>query len=181
MARRTAAAVRPEVCIEAYAESFPSTATIAALRGADILIGCVDGWDTRDDLNTFALASRIPYIDIGMAVAPATQNLGMRVGGQIAVVIPGMPCLRCVRLVTDAKVEASRQRRQGYADEAPEPQVVSFNGTLASEAVTAALMLLAGDERVPAYRRYAYPPGKLVEVEAQQRDDCPACREAHLL
>jgi molybdopterin/thiamine biosynthesis adenylyltransferase len=180
IARRTAAAVRSAVEVNAFTEPFPSTATLAALRTADIVIGCVDGWDSRDALNTFALASRIAYIDIGLAVAPPVDGLGMRVGGQVAVVLPGGPCLRCMGLVTDAKVTASRERRQGYADDTPEPQVVSLNGTLASEAVTAALMMLAEDDRVVPYRRYAYPPGKLVEVGARWRADCPACRGAHL-
>ena len=181
IARRTAAAVRPSVQVESLVESFPSTDTVTALRGADLIIGCVDGWDTRDDLNAFALTSRIPYIDIGIAVAPPTDHLGMRVGGQIAIVVPDQPCLRCIKLVTDARVEASRERRQGYASEVPEPQVVSFNGTVASEAVTAALMLIAGDDRLVPYRRYAYPPGKLIEVDVSRDPACPACRAAHLL
>jgi hypothetical protein len=83
-------------------------------------------------------------------------------------------------LVTDARVEASRRRRQGYAEEEPEPQVVSLNGTLASEAVTTALMVLAGDDRLGPYRRYAYPPGTLTEVQTAPRPDCPACSGAHL-
>jgi hypothetical protein len=41
-------------------------------------------------------------------------------------------------------------------------------------------MLLAGDDRLVVYRRYAYPPGKLVEVDAKRRADCPACRGAEL-
>lgn len=181
IARRMAAAVRPTVNVRTFTESFPSTGTLAALLSADVVIGCVDGWDTRDDLNTFALTSRIPYVDIGIAVAPPTETLGMRVGGQVALVLPGGPCLRCMGLVTDARVEASRLMRQGYADDEPEPQVVSLNGTLASEAVTATLMLLAGDHRLVAYRRYAYPPGRLTEVQASQRRECSACTGRHLL
>lgn len=180
LAVRTAAQVRPTVDVVPLTEAFPSTATITALRHADVIIGCVDGWDTRDDLNTFALQHRIPYIDIGIAVAGSVGNLGMRVGGQIAVVTPDGPCLRCMELVTDARVDASRMRRQGYADAEPEPQVVSLNGTVASEAVTAALMLLAGDHRLTPRRRYAYPPGRLSEVSATRLPTCAACQAAAL-
>ena len=180
IARRTAEAVRPSIKVRRFTESFPSSATLAALRTADLIIGCVDGWDARDDLNTFALTSRIPYIDIGIAVSPAEATRGMRVGGQVALVLPRGPCLRCMGLVTDTRVESSRLRRQGYAEDAPEPQVVSLNGTLASEAVTAALMLLAGDDRLVACRRFAYPPGTLTEVQMAQRRDCPACAGARL-
>lgn len=180
VARRTAEAVRPSVIVRRFTEAFPSTTTLAALRTADLIIGCVDGWDARDDLNTFALTSRIPYIDIGIAVSPADNSRGMRVAGQVALVLPGGPCLRCMGLVTDARVEASRLQRQGYTEEAPEPQVVSLNGSVASEAVTAALMLLAGDDRLVPYRRFAYPPGTLTEVQTAQRTDCPACAGAQL-
>jgi molybdopterin/thiamine biosynthesis adenylyltransferase len=175
IAVRTAAAVRPTVKVIPLAEAFPSTTTINALRRVDVIIGCLDGWDVRDDLNTFAVRHRIPYIDIGIAVAGPTEHLGMRVGGQIAVVTPDGPCLRCMGLVTDERVEASRRRRQGYADNEPEPQVVSLNGTVASEAVTTALMLLAGDHRIARRRRYAYPPGILGEVTTEWRPGCPAC------
>jgi hypothetical protein len=83
----------------------------------------------------------------------------MKVGGQIAIVAPDGPCLRCMGLVTNERVTASRSRRQGYAEGVDEPQVVSINGTLAAEAVTAVLMLVAGDDRLTRCRRYAYPPG----------------------
>lgn len=180
VAVRTAAGVRPTVNVIPLREAFPSTAAIAALRHTDLIVGCVDGWDTRDDLNTFALRHRIPYIDIGITVAGPFETAGMRVGGQIAVVAPDGPCLRCMRLVTDERVRESRDRRQGYAGHAPDPQVVSLNGTVASEAVTTALMLLAGDDRVARRRRYVYPPGLLSEVTASRQRDCPACSEALL-
>lgn len=175
IAVRTATAVRPTVKVTPFAEAFPSTTTIDALRRADLVIGCVDGWDVRDDLNTFAVRHRIPYIDIGIVVAGPTEHLGMRVGGQIAVVTPDGPCLRCMGLVTDERVEASRRRRQGYAANESESQVVSLNGTVASEAVTTALMLLAGDQRIARRRRFAYPPGTLTEVTTERRLGCPAC------
>jgi molybdopterin-synthase adenylyltransferase len=180
VAVRIAAAVRPTVNVVPLREAFPSTATIEALRHADIIIGCVDGWDTRDDLNKFALRHRIPYIDIGIMVSGATDERGMRVGGQIAIVAPDGPCLRCMGLVTDERVQASRDHRQGYADQEPDPQVVSLNGTLASEAVTAALMLLAADDRLPRRRRYTYPPGLLTEVTTHRQRACTSCSAADL-
>lgn len=178
LAKRIAAMVRPSVTVEPYPISFPSTDTMEALRDVDIIIGCVDGWDTRAELNQFALQHRIPYIDIGIQVSAPTNTTGMCVGGQIVVVTPDGPCMRCMGLVTDARIEQSRHQRQ-YADGVIEPQVVSLNGTVASEAVTAALMLLAGDDRIERYRRYAYPPGQLSRVSARRRAGCPACAAAY--
>lgn len=172
--------IRPEVDVIPIDGSFPSAECIARLRFADVLVGCVDGWDTRDALNDFALQERIPYVDIGASIPPVGSQ-GMRVGGQIAIVAPDGPCLRCMGLVSDALVTASREQRQGYAEGVDEPQVVSINGTLASEAVTAVLMLIAGDDRLARYRRYAYPPGKLAVVKAQRLSGCKACRAAQLI
>lgn len=174
VARRTAAAVRPEVDVVPVDQPFPSAGARAALRHGDLIVGCVDDWATRDSLNSFCLEHRIPYIDIGAAVTPTNQ--GPRVSGQVAVVQPGGPCLRDMGLVTDARVDAARCQAQGYLPNEPQPQVVSINGTLASEAVTAALLLLTtAHTPVAARRRYAYPPGKLSVVDAAADPGCPSC------
>jgi molybdopterin/thiamine biosynthesis adenylyltransferase len=165
--------------IIAVPHRFPTPESIAALRTADIIIGCVDGWDVRDDLNTFALEHRIPYIDIGATIVPGDH--GPRVSGQIAVVLPGGPCLRCTGLVTDARVQQSRRHRQGYLDNVPEPQVVSVNGTLASEAVSAALLLAATpDAPIEPLRTYRYPPGKISVVDVAPEPTCTTCQRAIL-
>jgi molybdopterin/thiamine biosynthesis adenylyltransferase len=178
--RRLAREIRPAVRVVAIAEDFPSERSLAQLRNVDVLIGCVDGWDVRDDLNSFALEHRIPYVDIGAVITPPTAGLGVRASGQIAIVVPGGPCLRCMGLVTDARVEEARRRRQGYLADAAEPQVVSINGTLASESVTATMMLLAGSDSYVSRRRYSLPPGVLREVAAKPDPQCRACRNAGL-
>jgi molybdopterin/thiamine biosynthesis adenylyltransferase len=178
--RRLARDVRPTVRVIPIAEDFPSERSLAQLRNVDVLIGCVDGWDVRDDLNTFALEHRIPYVDIGAVITPPTDGLGVRASGQIAIVVPGGPCLRCMGLVTDARVEEARRRRQGYLPDAAEPQVVSINGTLASEAVTATMMLIAGSDEYMPRRRYSLAPGVLREVIAKRDRRCRACRNAGL-
>jgi hypothetical protein len=180
VARRLARGVGAGVRVIAVPEEFPSARSLEVLRSVDILIGCVDGWDVRDDLNSFALQNRIPYIDIGAVITPPTGRLGVRISGQVSIVLPGGPCLRCMGILTDERVEHARQLRRGYLVGGPEPQVVSVNGTLASEAVTAALMLIGGAESYAPRRRYLYPPGLLREVNASPLRDCPACRDAGL-
>jgi molybdopterin/thiamine biosynthesis adenylyltransferase len=177
---RTAAAVRKSVEVEAIDDIFPSSRTINALMNADVIIGCVDNWGSRDALNNFALLNRVPYIDIGASVVVPSGGQAMRVGGQITLVSPDGPCLRCMGILTDKRVEANRKAKQGYSEEAVEPQVVSINGTLASEAVTTAMMLIAGDHRLERYRRYRYPPGSISVVSAERQIDCPACLAAGL-
>jgi molybdopterin/thiamine biosynthesis adenylyltransferase len=179
---RMARQVRPSVQVRPIPQPFPSPASLAALRDADVIVGCIDGWDGRDDLNRFALAHRIPYVDIGAVITPPTGRLPLRVSGQIVVVVPGDgSCLRCLRLVTDERVANSRRQRQGYLDGTAEPQVVSINGTLASEAVTAVLALAAGTGGLIPYRRYSFPLGLLTEVTTDRLSPCPACAEAGLI
>jgi molybdopterin/thiamine biosynthesis adenylyltransferase len=180
VARRLARDVRPGVRVMAVPEEFPSARSLEALRSVDILIGCVDGWDVRDDLNSFALQNRIPYIDIGAVITPPTGRLGVRASGQVSIVVPGGPCLRCMGILTDERVAHARQVRRGYLVAESEPQVVSINGTLASEAVTAALMLIGGTGSYAPRRRYLYPPGLLREVNAKPVRDCSACNDAGL-
>jgi len=125
------------------------------------------------------LEQRIPYLDIGAVISPASATRPLRANGQVALVLPGGPCLRCMDLVTDVRVEASRQRRLGYGQGLHEPQVVSVNGVLASSAVTTALLLLAGEKGLPLFQKYAWPPGQLtVPAGVTAQDDCPACVEA---
>ena len=180
VAVRTARAVRPEVEVISIEAAFPSAIARAGLRECDVIVGCLDAWDVRDALNEFALEMRIPYVDIGATIASDSADFP-RVSGQVAVVLPGRACLRDMRLVTDARVEQSRQRQLGYLESEPEPQVVSINGTLASDAVTAVLLLLATSSApICARRRYSYPPGKLAAVETRLDPDCPSCRRAGL-
>lgn len=177
---RLANQVRPTTIVIPVEARFPAKQTLEALRECDVIIGCVDGWDVRDALNDFALSERIPYVDIGATVIPGTQAIPMRIAGQVAVVLPGGACLRCRGTVTDERVTNSRAEREGYVPIVASPQVISVNGTLASEAVTAAMMLLAGAPDVAIHRRYAYPPGVLRVVEANARPTCPACRAARI-
>jgi len=72
----------------------------------------------------------IPLIDIGMDVNKIAG--GFAICGQIALSLPGMPCLRCMGVLSedDLKKEAERYGKAGTR-----PQVVWPNGVLASTAV----------------------------------------------
>lgn len=174
IAIRLARAVRPETKIISINEKIPSTATINALMEVDVLVGCVDNWSTRDVLNRLAHDFQIPYVDIGAAIVPESAGSGLRIGGQITVATDDGPCLSCLGLLTPARIEAGLHR-QRYDESTPEPQVVSINGTLASEAVTAVILLLAGSSPISRYRRYQFPPGKLSPVSSSKKFDCETC------
>lgn len=107
------------------------------LKRCDVIIGGLDSFIEREQLERFARRHLIPYIDIGMDV----HDLGGQhlISGQVILSMPGQPCLRCCGLVTDENVAAEATR---YGAAGGRPQVVWPNGVLASTAVGLAVQLL---------------------------------------
>lgn len=100
------------------------------LQSCDVVIGCLDSVAAKDELDRFCRRFLIPYIDIGMDVHKVGS--GFLISGQVVLITPGSPCLRCMGLVTD---EALAQEAQKYGAAGGKPQVVWPNGLLASAAV----------------------------------------------
>lgn len=101
------------------------------LKKCDVIIGAVDSFAEREQLERFARRYLIPYIDVGMDV----HNLGKKgflVSGQVILSMPGSPCLRCCGFITDERLTLEANR---YGDAGSKPQVVWSNGVLASTAM----------------------------------------------
>ena len=105
-------------------------AAIDALRGCDVIFGCVNSWQERDQLERFCRRYLIPYLDLGMDVHKTTH--GFSVGGQVVLSSPGAPCLWCLGILTEERL---RQEAARYGRAGSRPQVVWTNGVLASLAV----------------------------------------------
>jgi len=103
---------------------------ILELASCDLLVGCVDTYQQRAELEAFARRYQIPYIDIGMDVTG--ENHEYVISGQVIASVPGYPCMRCLGFLTDAKLA---REAEDYGKAGPRPQVVWSNGTLASAAV----------------------------------------------
>lgn len=108
------------------------------LKYCDIIVGAVDSFVEREQLERFARRHLIPYIDIGMDVHEIAEGSYL-IGGQIILSMPGRPCLRCCGLITDDRL-AEEAKRYGAAGE--RPQVIWPNGVLASTAVGLAVQIL---------------------------------------
>jgi molybdopterin-synthase adenylyltransferase len=100
------------------------------LRAANILVGCVDTYSGRDELERFARRLIIPYIDIGMDVHAI--KYGHVIGGQVLLSTPGKLCMWCMGFLTEERL-ADEARH--YGDVGGRPQVVWPNAVLASTAV----------------------------------------------
>jgi molybdopterin/thiamine biosynthesis adenylyltransferase len=186
LAERAANAIDPEIVVDKEEGRFPSAKTIAALKSADVIVSCVDTFRAREAINLFSRRYMIPLVDIGMTIKSRGERLA-RADGQLIVSIPGQPCLRCWFL-TDAVLEREQRERPAGYDRNPEavgdPQVVSMNGVLASEACNCVLDLLtgySGGERGPRWWLYEGRSGQLEQFDLPpRRRDCPACAEQRL-
>lgn len=140
--------VNPDISLTLIDKEFPSHSGIAALKTCDIVFSCVDGYRARHELQTFAWRHLIPLIDIGMGAELATGKgaVGVKsVNGHVHFYRPGGPCMWCTDLLSEAKLEAEKAGDvTGYVRGVPSPQVVNFNGVLASWAMVELLQYLTG-------------------------------------
>ena len=108
------------------------------LQVCDLIVGAVDTFMERDELERFARRYLIPYIDIGMDVHDLGEGRFL-VAGQVILSTPGAPCLRCCGLITDERL---REEAKRYGAAGGRPQVVWANGVLASTATGLMTQLL---------------------------------------
>jgi molybdopterin-synthase adenylyltransferase len=121
------------------------------LRSCDLIVGCVDGYRERWELQMCSRRFCIPYIDIGLDVFDSEDGPVMR--GQIIATVPGGPCMKCVEFITD---ENLAKEAQNYGAAGGRPQVVWANGVLASTAVGVGVDLLTGWSRSKPQRGIVY-------------------------
>lgn len=185
LAKRVATAIDTSIDVVEIGGRFPSRETIAALKEADIVVACVDTFHGREAINAFCRRYLIPLVDVGITVRSSGEQLAVA-DGQVITSIPGRPCLRCW-FVTDVDVVLARERLErppGYdqnPDAPGDPQVVSMNGTLASEACNCVLDIVtgySGGRRGAKIWQYDGRSGQLEQAELpSHRADCPACAE----
>ncbi len=134
IAKRVIKAVNPVATV--VAKPFHWQQHTSLLQDRDLFFGCIDSLTGRSELEAFARRCIIPLIDIGMDVNQSGG--GFLVGGQVALSMPGMPCLRCMGILNE---EAMKREAEQYGRAGARPQVVWPNGILASTAVGHFMML----------------------------------------
>lgn len=138
---------------------------IDRLRYCDVIVGAVDSFIEREQLERFARRHLIPYIDIGMDVheIPNGQFL---ISGQVLLSMPNKPCLRCCGVVTDDRL---KQEAGKYGAAGSKPQVVWSNGVLASTAVGLITQLLTPWHRAAPEFVYLDYDGNLGTLTPNER------------
>lgn len=174
----------------------PDPEAVAALVSADVIVGCVDNMHARAALQELAWRQVIPYIDIGAAIRAVPDrargsDARVTVAADVRVLIPGGFCMWCTGLLSEAALAAERDGPDAsyFKGRPGEAQVVSFNGIVASQAVTEVLALLtgfAGSSIDPAdlsvegggqrgYLKYDGVAGTTSEWSARRRPTCDRC------
>jgi hypothetical protein len=146
----------------------PGPLALEALRSADVIVGCVDNLHARADLQEIAWRYCIPFVDVGVSIRSAAGKASesrVTVGGNVLVLIPGGFCMWCIGYLSDEKLalETGGKGRSYFQTKKGEAQVVSFNGIVASQAVTEVLQL------VTAFRGSSIDPAALNMAGDRQR------------
>lgn len=145
------------------------------LKRCDVILGAVDSFREREQLERFARRHLIPYIDVGMDVHEIA-GAGYLVSGQVILSSPGHPCLRCCGLITDERLKEEAGK---YGAAGGRPQVVWPNAVLASTAVGLLMQTLTPWHRKEsgfAYLVYDGNKGTLTQsprAAALQGQSCP--------
>lgn len=171
--RRQVLAVNPKAAVEIHDCVWQECQT--SLKACDLLFGCVDSYQQREQLERFCRRYLIPYIDIGMDVHGDREG-NYFITGQVITSLPGCACMRCMGFLNE---DVLAREAAKYGDVGGNPQVVWPNGALASTAVGQAMALLTpwNDELSPPLyidydgnRATATPNKRLEYVNA---DRCP--------
>jgi molybdopterin-synthase adenylyltransferase len=136
------------------------------LRGCNIILGCVDSYRERDELERFARRFVIPYIDIGMDVHRSPGNYA--ISGQVVLSSPGGPCLWCLGILTEERLKQEAGR---YGQAGARAQVVWANGVLASLAVGLLVQLMCPWHGKPQLMACCEFDGNRHRVETNRLDN----------
>ena len=129
IAERMIRGLAPDARIVACAK--PWHDLVEALRACDVIVGALDSYKEREQLERFARRNLIPYIDVGMDVHDCAEH-GHLISGQVILSVPGHTCLRCCGFMSDARLA---REAESYGAAGVRPQVVWPNAVLASTAV----------------------------------------------
>jgi molybdopterin/thiamine biosynthesis adenylyltransferase len=190
-ARRLIRSLAKEAKVLALNESLRSKPALDALKGVDVLFGCVDNDGARLILNELALAYGIPYFDLAVGIQVA-DGLVTEAGGRVAVVTSEGPCLYCMGeidpheagyfLVTPEQQRVQIQRGYISGLDAKAPAVVSLNGLVAAAAVNEFAVLISGIRPITFFIDYDLlgigrqtKSQYLTPVSKKKNDSCVEC------
>lgn len=147
-AKRRILEINPRAIVEAHPCRWQDRPN--AFNGCTLVMGSVDSFSERQQIEACSRRLQIPFVDIGMDVHPGDPP-GM--SGQVILSAPGGPCMFCMHFLTEEKIG---REVANYGAAGGKPQVVWANGVLASTAVGIAVKFLTGWTKtlLPIYLQY---------------------------
>lgn len=192
-AQRLIKNVAPTAQVITIEDELQSSLALETLKGVDIIFGCVDNDGARLILNDFAVAYRIPYFDVATGI-DATSGQVESIGGRLAIVLPGGPCLSCMYEIDDKEAayflsspeKQSEQLDRGYITgvDVPAPSVVSLNALISAVAVNEFAVFVSGIRNINVFSEYdllgnissrSIPAQWLSPTLQKRRDGCVTC------
>jgi len=151
----------------AFVRAIPSRwqDAIGELTACDIVVGCVDSFAARRDLERAARQQLSPYVDVGLDVHVVEGvDEAPQMSGQVTLSMPGGPCLSCVGFLTEAKLA---REASDYGGHRGREQVGWGNGVLAATAAGIVVDIITGWTRhtAPVYLQYDGNLGTVVPHE----------------
>lgn len=127
--------INPKASVTIISGKWQEHSTV--LHDCRAIMGCVDSYSVRYELESFSRRFLIPYIDIGMDVHES--NTGFFISGQVITSLPDSLCMKCLGYITEERLA---EENKDYGNAGGKPQVVWPNGVLASIAVGQLIKLL---------------------------------------
>jgi threonine dehydrogenase-like Zn-dependent dehydrogenase len=154
---------------------FPNEAAVAAVRDADIVIGCVDNAKTRIELDIICRRTGRTLVDLGSGFEPDAQSgfeRSARSGGQVYVSRAGGPCLQCLGF-------GSGRVLHGYfrATETYEPSSLLINEIVAALGVETVLRELSSRSERSNRIAYVRETSVISVSTGTSRPGCLICAE----
>lgn len=185
IARRMVESIAPGLAVDTLDESVVSESGIAAIKDADVVVGCVDLEGVRLVLLQLCAATRTPYLDLATEIIPGPETL--LYGGRVVSSFFGDGCLACREALDSA--EASRDLA-GLAERANRdaiygvdssvladsgPSVASLNGVIASLGMMELFCHLSGLRPPRPFLNYHGPCGKVALRDERRAGTCYFC------
>lgn len=188
MVAKVLTSIRPDMKVDAIAANVVDEAALDALKGVDIIAGCVDNHGARMILNQLAIRYLMPLVDAGTGIKALQADRQLVAGGQVQLIVPGCGCLEC-RGFIDMKratfdlaspTQQAEARAQGYGIDEPAPSVIFLNGVVASSQ-TAEIVYLLTDSGwpdrggTPAYTLYDALARSMTSMRVSAQATCVTC------
>lgn len=141
------------------------------LRRCDVIVGCVDSFASRRDLEVAAKQQVSPYVDIGLDVHPGGPDDSPQMSGQVLLSAPGGPCLWCVGFLTEKKLALEASNYGGNRGRA---QVGWGNGVLAATAAGLVVDIITGWTKTTASAYLLYDGNRGTVMPHPRLQFCPS-------